>query len=191
MSKSDLHQLEDVASAVGERLPVRLAPSRRRHAGTAPRSRTARCSRAAPRRAGARRSGTGRWRCRRRTGRSRHRCHGGHHGSLFQAAAGVDGKRDAGDVAGFVGGQEQHRVADVHRRRPTGSAACGRSGRSGRGRRARDSPDRAGTSDRSSRSSATVCSRASGCTELTRMMCWPSSTAKVRIKPTTPCLAAT
>ena len=30
-----------------------------------------------------------------------------------------------------------------------------------------------------------------GCTELTRMFCAPSSTAKVRIKPTTPCLAAT
>jgi hypothetical protein len=30
-----------------------------------------------------------------------------------------------------------------------------------------------------------------GCTELTRMFCAPSSTAKVRIRPTTPCLAAT
>ena len=32
---------------------------------------------------------------------------------LFQEAAGVDGQCDAGDVAGLVGGEEQHRVADV------------------------------------------------------------------------------
>jgi len=38
---------------------------------------------------------------------------------LLQAAARVDGQRDARDVPGFIGGQEKHRVTDVHRLHPT------------------------------------------------------------------------
>ena len=68
-----LDDLEDVAAGAGERLPVDERLLDVVVAATAPRSRSARCSRAAPRRAAARRSGTGRRRSRRRTGRSR-RC---------------------------------------------------------------------------------------------------------------------
>lgn len=39
-------------------------------------------------------------------------------GGLLEAAASVDGQRDAGDVPGIVGGEEQHRVGDVLRLDP-------------------------------------------------------------------------
>src|ERR1700752_3705739 len=39
-------------------------------------------------------------------------------GASFDELACVDGERDAGDVAGFVGGEEQHGVGDVHRVEP-------------------------------------------------------------------------
>ena len=39
-------------------------------------------------------------------------------GASFDGCAGVDGQGDAGDVAGLVGGEEQHGVGDVHRLDP-------------------------------------------------------------------------
>jgi hypothetical protein len=35
-------------------------------------------------------------------------------GASFDGCAGVDGQGDSGDVAGLVGGEEQHGVGDVH-----------------------------------------------------------------------------
>ena len=66
----------------------------------------------------------------------------------LQAAARVDRQWDSGDVTRFVGGQEQHRVADVAGTAPTERAGRGTSGRSARCRRARDCPGRAETCDR-------------------------------------------
>ena len=39
-------------------------------------------------------------------------------GASFDEMTGVDGEADAGDIAGLVGGEEQHGVGDVHRLEP-------------------------------------------------------------------------
>ncbi len=67
-------ELEDRSPCPTGRSPSRAGPSRRRRSGSGRRSRTSRCSRAAPRRAAASTPGTGRCRSRSRTGRSRRRC---------------------------------------------------------------------------------------------------------------------
>ena len=66
-----LDHLEDAAASGDDRSPRRRGRARRRRSDSPRRSRTARCSRAALRRAAAGTPGTDRRRCRRRTGRSR------------------------------------------------------------------------------------------------------------------------